>query len=75
MNELTLDASGSNPTYPQRAETFESYEFDGLGRPLTSDNDYCHLVTSFDSLGRPLSDQIAFLNSNQSFPGDHIQDF
>src|SRR5882724_1895074 len=59
---LDLDQTLLNPgfLYPQGAESFEAYEYDGLGQPLRQTNDFCGIKTKFDSLGRPYNESIAF---------------
>jgi YD repeat-containing protein len=59
---LDLDASGLNALfpYPAGAESFEAFDFDGLGRCVRMENDRCITTRGVDSFGRPVQETVQF---------------
>lgn len=63
---MALDETGLNPQfpYPVGVETYEEYSYDGLGRMVQQENDFCRSTNKFDSFGRAYEEQIRFTTSN-----------
>ncbi len=59
---LDLDTSGLSALfpYPAGAESFEAFDFDGLGRFVRMENDHCVTTRGVDSLGRPVWETVQF---------------
>jgi RHS repeat-associated protein len=62
VTRVALDKTNVDPAYPypQGAEEFESYEYDGLGRVRVQQNESCEIRLDSDSLGRAFGEHLRF---------------